>query len=124
MYFKSVVMIVIIAATAAGMLSLRQQRWEVRHDITQMHKQIEQTRRATWEGQVKIAGELHTERLEHKIALAQIDLEPITASSDPNPRRIRVVEPKQVQPPTKSKTKSTTKTKTASATKDKTKRAG
>ena len=122
MYFKAVVMIVILAATAAGMLSLRQQRWEVRHDITQKHKQIEQTRRATWDSQVKVAAELHTERLEHKIALAQIDLEPITASSDPNLRRIRVVEPKQVQPPTK--TKSNTKAKTASATKDKTKRAG
>ena len=91
MYLKAVAMIVFVTALGAGMLSLRQQRWEVKHDVTHMHKQIEQCRRSTWESQVRVAGELRPEKLEHRIAVAQIDMEPITATNDANLQRMRVV---------------------------------
>ncbi len=113
MYFKAIVMIVFVAGLGAGMLSLRQSRWQLRHETARMHQQIEQNRRTTWGSQAKVAAELHTDRLAHKIAVAQIDLEPITASSDPTLRRTRVTE--KALPPAKSKSKSPpvkTKTKT------------
>jgi len=91
MYLKAVAMIVFITALGAGMLSLRQQRWEVKHGVTHMHKQIEQCRRSTWESQVRVAGELRPEKLEHRIAVAQIDMEPITSTNDPALQRMRVV---------------------------------
>lgn len=124
MYLKAVVMIVFLAGLGAGMLSLRQQRWEVRHSVAQMHRQIEQARRATWDSQAKVAAELHPAKLEHKLMIAQIEMDPITASSDPALRRIRVMEKAAPQPPTKTKSKSNTKTKSAnpSNSKSKTKR--
>ncbi len=117
MYLKAAVMIVFLAAVGAGMLSLRQQRWEVRHSIAQMHRQIEQARRATWESQAKVAAELHPAKLEHKLMIARIEMDPITASHDPALRRIRVMEKAAPQPA--MKTRSNVKTSTV---KSKTKR--
>jgi len=91
MYLKAVAMIVFVTALGAGMLSLRQQRWEVKHAVTHMHKQIEDCRRSTWESQVRVAGELRPEKLEHRIVMAQIAMEPITATNDPGTQRMRVV---------------------------------
>ena len=124
MYLKAVVMIVFLAALGAGMLSLRQQQWEVRHSIAQMHRQIEQARRATWESQAKVAAELHPAKLEHKLMIAQIEMDPITASSDPALRRIRLMEKMEngaSQPPAKTKSKTKTRP-AATSTKSKTKR--
>jgi|GEM_PF-1919608 len=121
MYFKAVVMIIFLAALGAGMLSLRQQRWEVRHSVTQMHKQIEQARRATWESQSKVAAELHPDKLEHKLMIAKLEMDPITASSDPALRSIRMIERTPLTPPTKARSSTKSRPTKSSATKDKSK---
>ncbi len=130
MYLKAVAMIVFVTALGAGMLALRQQRWEAKHQITRMHQQMEQSRRSTWESQVKVAAELQPDKLEHKIMVSTMDMEPITATNDPALARVRVVGDRiplksksAAAPPksnTKSKSKSTTKapTKTKSTTKN------
>jgi cell division protein FtsL len=82
MYFKSAMLVVFLAALGAGVVVLRQQRWEVKHEIAQMHRQIEQTRRATWESQQRVAANLKPKALEHKIAIANLQLEPVSATGD------------------------------------------
>jgi hypothetical protein len=121
MYLKAVAMIVFITALAAGMLALRQQRWESKHEITRMHQQMEQSRRATWEGQVKVASELQPDKLEYKIALSQMAMEPITATNDPALQRLRVVGDRI---PLKSAVTNTTNTKDKDKDKNKNNRAG
>jgi hypothetical protein len=43
-----------------------------------MHRQIELSRRATWESQVKIAALLKPTALEHRIDMANLELVPLT----------------------------------------------
>ena len=52
MYLKAIAMILCLAAVAAAILSLRQQRWQVQHQVANMHRQIENARRSVWESQV------------------------------------------------------------------------
>jgi len=127
MYLKAVAMIIFVTALGAGMLALRQQRWEAKHEITRMHQQMEQSRRSTWESQVKVAAELQPDKLEHKIMVSQMDMEPITATNDPALSRLRVVgdriplKSKSAAAPPKNNTKAKSKSNTKAPTKSTTK---
>ncbi len=92
MFFKASALVVFLTALGAAVLSLRQQEWETRHATTAMHRQMEQTRRATWEHEVKVADYLKPAALEHKIAVAQLELEPVTGPlpKPPTPTRTAI----------------------------------
>ena len=80
MYLKAIAMILCLAAVAAAILSLRQQRWQVQHQVANMHRQIENARRSVWESQVKVTAQLKPAALEHRIQIADLDLVPLAGA--------------------------------------------
>ncbi|MEX2212860.1 MAG: hypothetical protein WD768_01950 [Phycisphaeraceae bacterium] len=86
MYLKSIAMILCLAATGAAILSLRQQRWQVEHQVANMHRQIENARRSVWESQVKVTAQLKPAALEHRIEMANLDLMPLTGAPPAPPQ--------------------------------------
>ncbi len=90
MFLKAAALVISLTALGAGVLSLRQQEWETRHATTAMHRQMEQTRRATWEHEVKVADYLKPAALQHRIEVANLDLEPVTGPlpKPPTPTRV------------------------------------
>lgn len=81
-YLKTVFLIVAFTVIAARVLSLRQQRFEVNHQITRVHQQMDGARQSLWEGQVRVAEQLKPAALEHKLSVAQMKLEPISTSPE------------------------------------------
>ena len=90
MFLKAAALVVALTALGAGVLSLRQQEWEARHATTAMHRQMEQTRRATWEHEVKAAAYINTAPMEYRIEVADLKLEPVTGPlpKPPTPTRV------------------------------------
>ncbi len=95
MFAKLMVLIIAGTATAAALLWLRQQRVELAHEITTAHQQIDATRQATWDLQVKVAAFVEPNSLNQALARAELDLEPLTitpGAEDLNRGPTRVVE--------------------------------
>lgn len=62
------------------LLALRQQRFELMHDITKQHKHIEQTQQTLWELQASLARGTGREALREAITAAGLSLEPAAHS--------------------------------------------
>ena len=84
-YLKFVIFILFLTVLGAKMLSLRQQRFEINHDITRLHQQMDGARQSFWESQVKVADQLKPAALEHKMSVAELKLEPISTTPDTMP---------------------------------------
>jgi len=59
------------------LLAFRQHRQMLRHEMTRMHQQMNDTRHAVWDRHVRIAERIEPKRLKQLIEQAELDLEPI-----------------------------------------------
>ena len=77
MFARVLVTIVLGVGIAVGLLALRQEELELMHEMTKMHKQIDETRREIWDIQVKIAEESTPRELQDAMREANMELRPI-----------------------------------------------
>ena len=80
-YLKVVMLIVAFTVIAAKVVTMRQQRFAINHEIARMHQQMDDARQSLWESQVRVAEQLKPTALEHKLSVAQMKLEPISTSN-------------------------------------------
>ena len=83
MYSKILVVMLLAMAAAGGLLTLRQRRIEISHDVAVLHDQIHESRYALWDVQTSIAEQMNPQSMQASIVRAQLELEPIV----PSPRR-------------------------------------
>ncbi len=77
MFPKVLFAIAAAALIGAGLLSLRQQRLTMMHEMAQLHQHMDQTRRETWDLQARIASESSPEALRQAIERTGMQLEPV-----------------------------------------------
>lgn len=80
MFPKVLFAIAAAALIGAALLSLRHQRLVMMHEMAQMHQQIDQARRETWDYQAKIAEAASPAALREAIERAGLELEPLAAA--------------------------------------------
>lgn len=79
MFAKLLTALVLAVVIGSAVFSLRQQRLELMHEITGLHRQMNRDRQATWDMQVRIAGRTRPEALRDAISRAGIEMEPAVA---------------------------------------------
>jgi hypothetical protein len=75
MFAKLTVVILAIVLTAAALLALRQQRYELGHQMVETTRRIDQARRELWEVRTHLAARVNPHTLNQAIAQAQLKLE-------------------------------------------------
>ena len=81
MYSKALVMVLLAVVTAAGLLTLRQRRIKISHDLAVLHDQIHEARYVLWDMQTSIAEKMNPQSIQASIVRAQLELEPIVSMS-------------------------------------------
>ncbi len=81
MFAKLAVVIVGLTCIAAGLMSLRQEKMEISHDIAQAHREINDHRQSLWRLQSKVARQVEPRALHDSISKAGLELEPITPNA-------------------------------------------
>ena len=66
-----------MAALAAALLGLRQQRLQMQHEMTRMHGRMDAARQQTWDLQVRIAEGTQPLVLQEALQRAGLELEPL-----------------------------------------------
>ncbi|MEX0777437.1 MAG: hypothetical protein WD042_17165 [Phycisphaeraceae bacterium] len=89
MFVKLTVLVLMITATSASLLWLRQQRLQIGHDIAQAHRQIDANRQLVWDLRAKVAQRVEPTALNDALARADLNLEPVLTVRQPEvaPRR-------------------------------------
>jgi len=77
MFPKVLFAIAAAALIGAGLLSLRHQRLAMMHEMTELHRQMDRTRRQTWDLQTRIAEASSPATLRRAIERAGLELEPV-----------------------------------------------
>ncbi|MFW6059337.1 MAG: hypothetical protein ACODAQ_04100 [Phycisphaeraceae bacterium] len=93
MFWKLLVAMGVLAVIGAALLGLRAQRQQLRHQITELHTEIDASRRQTWDLQVRIAEHTEPADLRSAVERAGLELEPVTPPLRPGvSRRGRMAE--------------------------------
>jgi cell division protein FtsL len=79
--FSALVLAVLIGS---AVFTLRQQRLELMHEITSLHRQMNRDRQATWDSQVRIADHTTPKALRDAITRTGLDMEPTAVHADSN----------------------------------------
>jgi cell division protein FtsL len=79
MFTKLLTALVLMVVIGSAVFSLRQQRLELMHEITGLHRQMNRDRQRTWDMQVRIADRTRPGALRDAIARAGLDMEPAVA---------------------------------------------
>ena len=93
MFTRSLLALVCATAIAAALLALRQQRLTLMHDMARLREQMDTSRRATWDMQVRIAGKMDPPRLAKAIERAKLKLEPSTPGVVPTNAQLSAAHP-------------------------------
>lgn len=76
MFAKLLTALVLAVLVGAAIFNLRQQRLELMHEITVLHRQMNQDRQATWDTQVRIASQTNPQALQDALTRAGLTMEP------------------------------------------------
>lgn len=76
MFAKLLTALVCVVVIGAGVFNLRQQRLELMHEITDLHRQMNRDRQTTWDAQVRIAEHTQPEALEEALQRSGLSMEP------------------------------------------------
>lgn len=76
MFTKLLTALVIAMVIGACIFNLRQQRLELMHEVTDLHRQMNRDRQATWDTQVRIAERTQPEVLRKALVRAGMEMEP------------------------------------------------
>ena len=84
MFTKLLTALVIAVVIGACIFNLRQQRLELMHEVTDLHRQMNRDRQATWDTQVRIAERTQPEVLREALVRAGMEMEPAVTQDDEN----------------------------------------
>lgn len=82
MFAKLLTALVLAVIVGAAVFNLRQQRLELMHEITVLHRQMNQDRQATWDTQVRIASQTNPQALRDALTRAGLTMEPAVTHHD------------------------------------------
>lgn len=82
MFAKLLTALVLAVIVGAAVFNLRQQRLELMHEITVLHRQMNQDRQATWDSQVRIAGRTGPGALHDAMERTGVLMEPAVTQND------------------------------------------
>lgn len=85
MFAKLLTALVLAVLIGAAIFNLRQQRLELMHEITVLHRQMDRDRQATWDAQVRIASQTSPEALREALVRAGLTMEPAVAQPSASP---------------------------------------
>ena len=83
MFVKLLTALVFAVVIGAAIFNLRQQRLELMHEITGLHREMNQDRQATWDAQVRIAERAQPQALREALARAGMQMEPAATHAQP-----------------------------------------
>lgn len=83
MFVKLLVLILSICIVAGVLLDLRHRRLYLMHDMTRMHTEMDQDRKAIWDNQVHVSYQFVPDRL--RASLAEHDLPMVPRAMDEIP---------------------------------------
>jgi cell division protein FtsL len=86
MFLRLTVAIVTLAIVALALLTLRQQRFELGHDLVATDRQLDQSRQRLWSLQAQLADRVEPTALHNAATQAQLQLEPLTPLPRPSER--------------------------------------
>lgn len=84
MFTKLLTALVMVVVIGACIFNLRQQRLELMHEVTGLHRQMNRDRQATWDTQVRIAERTQPEVLRESLVRAGMEMEPAITHDDVN----------------------------------------
>ena len=84
MFTKLLTALVFAVVIGACVFNLRQQRLELMHEVTDLHRQMNNDRQATWDTQVRIAERTQPEVLREALVRAGMEMEPAVTQDDEN----------------------------------------
>lgn len=90
MYPKAVVLMVALFVVGAAGLVLRQRQLQYAHQITQLHRQMDDTRRSIWMLQSLVAQQLQPLRLREDVEAKLAVLQPLSPLAAPAPEPSRL----------------------------------
>ena len=76
MFAKLLTALVFAVLIGACLFNLRQQRLELMHEVTDLHRQMNRDRQATWDTQVRIAERTGPQALRDALARTGLEMEP------------------------------------------------
>jgi cell division protein FtsL len=76
MFAKLLTALVLAVVVGVAVFSLRQQRLELMHEITVLHRQMNRDRQATWDTQARIADRTGPRALHDALTRAGVVMEP------------------------------------------------
>ncbi len=85
MFAKLLTALVLAVLIGTAIFNLRQQRLELMHEITVLHRQMNRDRQATWDAQVRIASQTSPKVLQEALARAGLTMEPALTQHEPGP---------------------------------------
>jgi len=85
MFAKLLTALVLAVIVGAAVFNLRQQRLELMHEITVLHRQMDQDRQATWDTQVRIASRTSPDALHEALSRTGMTMEPAVTRRDIDP---------------------------------------
>lgn len=83
MFVKLLTALVFAVVIGAAVFNLRQQRLELMHEITDLHREMNKDRQATWDTQVRIAERAQPQALREALARAGMEMEPAATQTQP-----------------------------------------
>ncbi len=79
MFAKLLTALVCVVVIGAAVFNLRQQRLELMHEVTDLHRQMNRDRQTTWDTQVRIAEQTQPEVLRDALVRSGLEMEPVAA---------------------------------------------
>jgi len=76
MFAKLLTALVCVVLIGAAVFNLRQQRLELMHEVTDLHRQMNKDRQATWDSQVRIAELTRPDALHESLVRTGLEVEP------------------------------------------------
>lgn len=76
MFAKLLTALVLAVVIGAAVFNLRQQRLELMHEVTDLHREMNRDRQATWDTQVRIAQRAQPQALREALVRAGMVMEP------------------------------------------------
>ena len=83
MFPRIITLIVLATLLGVALLHLRQKRIDAMHDMAQLHRQMDRSRKEQWDLQSRIADRLSPDELRAAFDRAGLKLEPITPTAPP-----------------------------------------
>ncbi len=82
MFAKLLTALVLAVVMGSAVFNLRQQRLELMHEITGLHRQMNRDSQATWDTQVRIAKRTGPEALHEALARVGLEMEPAVSQAE------------------------------------------